>query len=217
MITIFTTISKFISSDYILVRHSALTQNLVGSNNTILWNDSPCNVDLDIYDKFKEALKKRGSKFYTHNQTLPYCDFCIALISSNNYSLNHLSTPSIPPRTYTAAWRSLYIISSTADTAVKGWLSKYMSGRTASGYSTTHGIQLDNNISPNIESSNENKSTEIVRDKNILDIALCSRKVIEIPYHNDGDIDIGVLHSTPTPECQVADLRIYHDVMCDIN
>jgi hypothetical protein len=70
-----------------LVSQSALTQNLVGKDKVIIWNTEPLQIDDDTYLEFKEALKKRGFKFYTASQILPYSEFCIALLCSSDYSL----------------------------------------------------------------------------------------------------------------------------------
>lgn len=212
MANIFISLSKLISPDYTLVRHSSLTQGLIGSNNVILWNDSVSNIDESIYDKFKDILKKRGSKFYTHNDILPYPDFCIALLSTNSYNLNHISTPLIPARTYTAAWRSLHTISSIAESSVRTWISMHISGRTAVGYSSIHGLQMHNTTLSNTLPINVNVPLQLSDDSDVLNEALDSNKILTIPY-SDQDSSIGILHSTSTPECQLNNMKLYHSTL----
>lgn len=215
MDTIVTKISSLLSPVSRLVVYTALTQHLVGSNDVVLWDEGPLRVAPGVYEKLKVLLKRRGSRFYTHNNILPYSDFCIALLCAKGYSINHILTPSILARTYTAAWRAIETVSQIGDGEVKNWLAQYISGRTAIGYSATHGVHLENLILPIREITNSNKSERLENDSIILSVALSLDSIVQIPYYEDNPKDsvVGIFHSNYTPESHLCDLILCHNIM----
>ena len=86
-----------------IVIASETTQTLTNRQNVVLWDSRPTEIDETLFKDFDKAIKRRGSKYYTRSDVLSYSHFCLALLCSFKYSLNHEITPSIPARAYTAA------------------------------------------------------------------------------------------------------------------
>lgn len=189
--------------------YSDLTQHLVGSDNMILWNEDPSKIDRDTYNEFKEAIKKRGRKYYFHNNLLPYVDFCIALISCLGYSLNHTVILNISDRTFIAAWRTIKLISETGTDNVSRWLLPLTAGRSSEGYCSTLNVVLGN--IPNIVDSgdiNTENSEGITKHARILESLSLRENVTELKRDADSVDDIGfsVHRSRNTPEGHLYDL-----------
>lgn len=210
---IFTKISKFLRPSVRLVEHTILTQNEVGKEDIVLWDKKPCSIDTDTYIEFKDAIKKRSSKYYMFNHILSYPDFCIGLLCSLEYSLNHTTTVSIPDRTYTAAWRAIEVISATGTDRVSSWIRPFIVGRSSTGYCNSLGIVLDNQITPIslVENSNE---TYKIEDSEVISSITVSDKIVELVSSNNMEnsiVNIGkVFQTTLTPEGQLYDLIIAH-------
>lgn len=207
---LFTKISELLDSSVRLTSHSSLTQSLIVDDKNILWNDEPSSIDSLIYIELKNALKKRGSNFYTRSDILPYQDFCIGLLSSSNYSLNHSVTPSIGDRSYTAAWRAINVVYDTGNAEVSQWIGKYINGRTPTGYCNALGISArreSNRLSNNSGSLFNYRSS---KDEDILSSISIDESVTKISYYDDNSNDkLCVFRSTRTPEGQLDDLRIF--------
>lgn len=183
---LFTGTSKILDTCVRLVEHTALTQNEVGKEGVVLWTNRPLVLDSITYIEFKEALKKRQSKYYMHNHILSYPDFCISILCCLDYSLNHKVTAAIPSRTFTAAWRSMETIKGTGTDNVTSWIKEHMSGRTAVGYCNTLGVVLDNStismsVGDNIGTRNNIRDTETISSITTMD------KIIKIPRYNEND------------------------------
>ena len=142
---LFTNISKLLNSSVRLIEHTELTQNEVGKENIVLWDNRPSLIDNNTYMEFKDAVKKRPSKYYMFNHILSYPDFCISLLCSLEYSLNHKNTVGIPDKTYTAAWRSIKIIADTGTDKVSSWLRPIR--QNSNELANTEDIELISNIS----------------------------------------------------------------------
>ena len=87
-------------------------------------------------------MQGHNARFYTMTHVLPYVDFCIALLCSSSYSLNHDTATCIPPRVFTAAWRSIDVASKLSTGDVENWLKKYIKDRTGKGYANAFGLDM---------------------------------------------------------------------------
>ena len=201
---LYTSISKLLKSSARLVEHTSLTQNEVGRENTVLWDNRPSLIDLDTYTELKDAIKKRSSKYYMYNHVLSYTDFCIGLLCSLEYSLNHNVTVSIPDRTYTAAWRTIGIISET--------------GRSSRGYCNSLGIELDTQIIP-ISSQISNSEVSTTIESELVSSISTSDTVVEISHkfnildnnnETSNNNENKVFDTSFTPEGQLYDLVMVH-------
>ena len=200
-----------------IVFHSDQTQNLVDAEGTILWNSTPTNISEDIYNEFRDSLKRSTARFYNMTNILPYADFCIALLCASGYSLNHNVTKSIKPRVFTGAWRSIHVLSRINEGEMSKWLTKHLAGRTARGYKNAFSLYMDAGTIP-LRSSALGKSSrryevrDIIEDASIS--AAMSNGVIDIKYHGSDNLPTPkVFYSTNTPEGQLADLRIAHEML----
>ena len=212
---IFTNVSKLLNTSTRLEVHSSLTQNLVGSENIVLWNTKPLSsIDTETYIEFKDALKKTGSKYYTLSTAFSYVDFCIALLSSLDYSLNHKVTKSISDRTFTAAWRSIYIIGNTGTNKVSSWVNSFIADRTAAGYCNALNVRLDN-ITISTPFKEDIEIQDDSKDSDLLSSITTSDNVVRIPYYNEDTSSTyqtgNIFNSTLTPEGQLYDLIVAHN------
>lgn len=214
MDNLFTKISKLLRPSTRIVLYSSLTQNLIGVEDVILWNETPLSIDTNTYAQFKEALKKRGCRFYELSQVLPYHDFCIALLCCSDYSLNHKVTPSISSRTYTSAWRSMAVIASTNDN-ISEWLNKFRNERSNSGYTNALNIVLDNAIVAISTPSSNTVSPKLTIDEEIVAEACNSNSIVYIDYVGSNSSILPVHKTSSTPEGQLFDLRVVHGIMND--
>lgn len=143
MDNIFPSVTKLLESSIQILEYSEVTQNQLDKTNIVLWDKRPLSIDREVYIEFREAIKKKPNKYYLKNETLAYHDFCLALICSVYYTLNHTVTVSIPSRTYTAAWRAIHVVSITSSDKVKKWINLYLHERTALGYCNALNISQD--------------------------------------------------------------------------
>lgn len=207
MDNIITQVSKLLSDDYKILIQSKSVTNLTPENKIILWNSEPLKVSPNIYEDFKEAIKKRGSKHYNRLDILEYCDFCVALLCCSNYSLNHNCVPTLQDRTFIAAWRGLTIVSATSNERVSSWINKYMYNRTSEGYQNTFAIAqypftVRNTIfTTSTNLSVKNKDTEIINSIDINEKAINLLDNKSYPEYNLQD------KSSFTPEGQLDILR----------
>lgn len=209
-------ISKLLRPSVRLVEHTILTQNEVGKQDTVLWDKRPCSIDINTYMEFKDAIKKRSSKYYMFNHILSYPDFCIGLLCSLEYSLNHKVTVSIPDRTFTAAWRTIEVIGATGTDKVSSWIRSFIASRSSTGYCNSLGIVLDNQITP-ILLVEDNNEIQKIGDSQLVSSIVASDKIVELIRDNNIDnnstINIGkVFQTTLTPEGQLYDLVIAHSM-----
>jgi len=213
-----TTISKLLGISVRLVEHTALTQNEVGKENVVLWNKEASLLDSTTYTEFKDALRKRQYKHYMHSHILSYPDFCIAILCSLDYSLNHNVTVGIPDRTYTAAWRAMEVISGTSTNRVSLWIKEHIGDRTAVGYCNALGVILDStsiaiSVAENIGIQNNLEDSELISSINTSD------KVVRISRYDENDQDSKdtkdkgmdkIFSNTSTSEGPLYDLHVVH-------
>lgn len=210
-------VSRLLNEESGVVLHSDQTQNLAGSKNTVLWSNDPTHVSENIYDQFKEKLRNHTAKFYTMTNILPYADFCIALLCSSSYSLNHTVTDSVQARVFTAAWRSIDVVSKINEGEMAQWLTTHIKGRTAKGYSNTFNLDMDAGTVP-LRSTALGKSTKKFNMKDKIEEATLeayeSKSIIAISHYGDDDLPTPkVFWSTSMPEGQLFDLRIVHEML----
>ena len=212
---IFIGTSKILATSIRLVEHTELTQNEVGKQNVVLWNNKPLSIDSATYIQFKDALKKRQSKYYMHNHILSYTDFCISVLCCLDYSLNHKVTTAILDRTFTAVWRAMEVISGTGIDSVSLWIKEHMSGRTAVGYCNALGIVLDNStlsisVGDNIKICNNMQDVKLISSIGRFD------KVVEIPRYDENTNQISstgrVFSNTSSSEGPLYDLLNAHSI-----
>ena len=210
-------ISRLLNEESGIIFHSDQTQNLVNTKGTILWNSSPTNISEDMYNEFKDSLKRSAARFYNMTNILPYADFCIALLCASGYSLNHNVTKSIQPRVFTGAWRSIHVLSKINEGEIAKWLTRHLAGRTAKGYKNAFNLDMDAGTIP-LRSSGLGKSSkryeirDIIEDTSIS--AAMSNGVVDIKYYGDDKLPTPkMFYSTNTPEGQLSDLRIAHEML----
>lgn len=217
MDNIFDGVSKLLVPNIKLLEYTELTQNQVGRSDVVLWDKRPLSVSRNIYQEFIEAVKKRQQKYYFRKNILSYHDFCLALICCIQYSLNHTVTLCILDKGYSAAWRTIEVISSTASKDVKEWLNKYIADRSSTGYCNELRVVQDNatifmSSSPTTTRSSNNRDVEIISNIDR------STVITEITRMGDYDLtkvhdDIGIVfESTCTPEGQLYDLMSAHSL-----
>lgn len=210
-------VSRLLNNESGVVLHSDQTQNLAGSKNTVLWSNEPTYISEDIYNQFKEKLRNHTAKFYTMTNILPYADFCIALLCSSSYSLNHTVTSDVQARVFTAAWRSIDVISKINEGEMAQWLTKYIRGRTAKGYSNTFNLDMDAGTIP-VRSIVLGKPTKKFNMKDMIEEvtleACTSGEIIPISHYGDNNLPTPKLFwSTSMPDGQLSDLRIAHEML----
>lgn len=206
-------VSKLLNEESGIVLYSDQTQSLTGSKGVILWNSSPANITEDIYNEFKDELKTSTAKFYNMTNVLPYVDFCIALLCSSGYSLNHTTTKSVLPRVFVAAWRTIYVKSKTNNGEMAQWLRKHIQGRSAKGYTIAFDLDMDSGVIP-IRTNALGKSDNKYKIRDIIEDATLSGEVVDIVYHGQDNLPTPkVFSSTSMPEGQLFDLRIVHEVL----
>lgn len=214
---IFTKISKLLSPSVRLIEHTVLTQNEVGKQGIVLWDNRPCSLNSDTYIEFKDAVKKRSSKYYMFNHVLSYPDFCIGLLCSLEYSLNHETTVSIPDRTYTAAWRSIEVIGATGTDKVVSWIRPFITGRSSIGYCNSLGIVLDNQTTP-VSFSKNISETNREEDLRLISSITESDRIVDLATEsniadNSNNVNTGKIFRTSlTPEGQLYDLILAHSI-----
>lgn len=152
MASILDSISSLVTSGSV-AQESALTPSLQTTDTLVVWSNSPLTEDHIILNEFREAVKRRGAKFYTCSHILSYQDFCISVLCARGYSLNHKVTPLIPQRAYLAAWRAIDAVSIVGPSRVQEWLSQQTKGRTSFGYSTAHGLDTEENTNAVMQTS----------------------------------------------------------------
>lgn len=210
---LFTNIGKILKPNTKIEVHSNLTQHLVGISDIVLWNKDPLTISQDAYAKFKEIIHQRNCKFYTLSTVLPYHDFCISLLCSVEYSLNHKLTPDISARTYASAWRTMGVIADTGPEIVKTWIRKYIGDRSPIGYTNALGEILQTSTVPMQRKLSKEIVGKLTIDDNIISNACLSRKVIEIGNDNALLMSSILSKSTSTPEGQLDSLIVIHDTM----
>lgn len=206
-------VSRLLIEESEIIFQSNHTQSLISSKEIILWNNEPIDITEDIYNEFRDSLKKSTAKFYNMTNILPYADFCIALLCSSGYSLNHTTTKSIQPRVFTAAWRSIHVLSRINDGNMAQWLREHIRGRTAKGYTNTFSLDMDAGTVP-IRTSSLGKSDRRYEVRDIIEDASLSGEVVDIRHYGDDKLPTPkVFYSTTMPEGQLFDLRIAHEML----
>jgi hypothetical protein len=206
-------VTRLLNEESGIILHSDQTQSLIRSNHTILWNPEPANISEEIYNKFREVLKKSTSKYYNMTNILPYVDFCIALLCSSGYSLNHTVTKSMHSRIFTGAWRSIHVQSRSSSGDLAEWLQLHIHGRTAKGYANTFKLDMDAGTIP-IHTSGLGRSNRRYEVKDIIEDATLSGEVVDIKHYGDDNLPTPkIFYSTNMPEGQLADLRVAHEIL----
>lgn len=202
-------LSRLLGPNSKIVIHTNLSQAMIMDPNAILLKDIPLEIDSSLYDKIKVALRRRGATLYNSTSTMIYADFCICMLWSQGYTMNHITTPEVSARAYVAAWRAIVTIAGTAEADVGSWVNLHLQGRTASGYAATHNVQLHSDIS--IAYSSERTSlADIDRDSNILYTALS----LKLPDGRYDVVDVTNNELMPTisstPTSQLRQLLLGH-------
>lgn len=207
---LFQSISENLNATSRIEIYSAYNQHLLDNDNIVLWEKTTTSINIDIYDKLKEALNKRICRFYSLTKVLPYHDFCIALLCSVGYTLNHNTMSSVRPRTFRSAWRNMSIMTGIGDKDVQAWIKDRIQGRDATRYIIA--LNITDVDSPNAprKVSFDNQSTKFTTDGDIIAKACSSRNIKEITYDSDSHISTIVNKITGTPEGQLDNLRIIH-------
>lgn len=214
MESIFTKISKILAPDVRIELYSPLNQHLINSNKVILWNEDIQTIDDDTYEKFRVAIKKgKTCTFYTLNKTLPFQDFCIALLCSVDYSLNHNTVPVVLQKSYMFAWRALVILADISDESVKVWLKKRLNGRSNHGYNNLLGVNTQNVINSNRRFSEGAAMTKFALDEDKISRACISKKLKDVIEDTPVTLSPIVSRVTATPEGQLVSLRIVHETL----
>lgn len=216
MDAISTNVQKLLARSIEFKELSELTQNEIGKSHVVLWNKEPLQIDRKVYLEFVESVKKRHHhRFYMFNNILSYPDFCISLICSVQYSLNHTATVSIPQRTYEATWRIIDTISAVGSSEVKGWINKYIDDRSAKGYCVQLGVTSDNAMTF-MPYGNGNSNSGNLRDIEVISSVGLRDKIVKVPVYDENDYSqeyqrFGtVFDSSYTPEGQLYDLSNAH-------
>lgn len=117
-----------------LTIYSEYTQSQIDDRTVLLWNESACTITTGIYEEFKEAVKKVSGSSYSISGVLSQVDFCIALILSVEYSLNHVIVPAIKLKSFTTFWRFIESMSATGSITLSGWINSRIGRRCAEDY-----------------------------------------------------------------------------------
>lgn len=213
---IFVKLSKVLVPSIRVVEYTELTQYEIGKDNVLLWNRLPLSIENTIYIELKEVLKKRPAKYYNHSSILPYHEFCIAMLCSLNYSLNHKITTDVTERTFTAAWRAIVVIANTGSKKISDWIKQYIQDRTPIGYCNELGISLDNATS--LVCTNISNNTILNEDDcNIVNSICMYDEVTTISHYRDdenynvSDNNLRRVHSTnSTTEGSLFDIELCH-------
>lgn len=210
-------ISTLLNNGSSVTLHSDQTQGLVGSTNTILWNNEPTCITEKLYNEFKEKLRSHNARFYTMTNVLPYADFCIALLCSSSYSLNHNITTSIPPRVFTAAWRSIDVTSKLNTGDMADWLKEFTKGRTAKGYANTFSLDMDAGTiplrTPILGKSSKRFNLRDRIEETVIQASI-SKDIVDIKHYGEDTLSTPkIWYSTSMPEGQLSDLKIAHEML----
>lgn len=203
-------ISDHLSKNTRVEIYSSYNQHLVDNENIVLWDKTAASISPEVYTKFKEAVSKRVCPWYTLNKILPYYDFCIALLCSVGYSLNHNTMPAVNVRTFRSTWRTIPILTAITDKDVQDWIKDRIQDRDSIKYSAALGIAEAESPSIPHRVSLSKGSNKFIIDEDVISKACSSRNVREI--QPDGSVPVStVLHKvTGSPECQLDSLRIIH-------
>jgi hypothetical protein len=142
MAQIHTSTLALMEAGYTIVQQGSLTATSGTDTHAIVWSTQPAEADKQILTEFREAVRRRGSKFYTCSHILSYPDFCIALLCSRGYALDQSVTPKISHRAYVAAWRAIGTVGAIGSPGVRDWLRQHTAERTAAGYASRKGLDI---------------------------------------------------------------------------
>lgn len=208
---LFQLVSEHLSKNARLEVYSSLNQHLIGDEHVVLWDKTAASISTDVHKKLKDILSKKACSWYTLNKKLPYHDFCIALLCSVGYSLNHNTMPQVQPRSFKSAWRMISIMVGTGDKDIQDWIGDRIQDRDATKYLTALGI--DTAESPTLERtvSFGRPPTKYTLDEEIISKACSSRNIREITDTVPASMSGIINRVTATPEGQLDNLRIIHD------
>ena len=207
---LFENISELLNKDVKIEIYSSLNQHLVDRPNIVLWDRSTVSISDSIYQKLKDATSKKVCTFYNINKVLPYHDFCIALLCSVGYTLNHNTIPKVQARSFKSAWRLLSILVGIADKELQEWIKDRIQDRDAIKYCLALGLNDQDSPTVSRKMSFSKASTRFTVDDDILSKACSSKNVKEITYNTPGTISTVINKVTTTPEGQLDNLRIIH-------
>lgn len=203
-------ILQYLKSGTRIELYSSHNRHLLDDENVILWDTTAASISPEIYQKFKDALHTRACKWYTLNKILPFHDFCIALLCSVGYSLNHNTMSQVQPRTFKSAWRTISVMPATADKDLQDWIRDRIQDRDARKYETAMGIEAPESPVANRRISFGRELTNFNINEDIISKACSSKNIQEITVDNNKSLSAVIKKSTATPECQLDNLRIIH-------
>lgn len=205
MTNILDAVSQLVSEGRV-VQESALGSLSTSRESFIVWNGAPLNTDVDTLSEFREAVRRRGAKFYTCAHILSYPDFCISILCARDYSMSHEKTPLIPYRAYVAAWRAVDTVSVTAPRRVQEWLSQHVAGRTAAGYANEAGTE---NSIDRLRESDGSDNRPYDEDSDALALSLESGVVRRVDIHNESSM-LSTGSVFPTARAALLTLSVQH-------
>jgi hypothetical protein len=207
---LFELVSEHLSKNARLEVYSSLNQHLIDNEHVVLWDKTAASISIEVHKKFKDVLSKKACSWYTLNKKLPYHDFCIALLCSVGYSLNHNTMPQVQPRTFKSAWRQISIMIGTGDQDIQNWIRDRIQDRDATKYLTALGMDIAE--SPTLERtiSFGRQPTRFTLDEELISKACSSRNIREITSTSPVSMSGIVNKVTATPEGQLDNLRIIH-------
>lgn len=208
---LFELISAHLAKDARLEVYSSLNQHLIDDEHVVLWDKTAASISPEVYKKLKDVLSKKVCSWYSLNKKIPYHDFCIALLCSVGYSLNHNTMPLVQPRTFKSAWRMISIMIGTSDKDIQDWIGDRIQDRDATKYLTSLGMDIVE--SPTFERTApfSKQHTKFTADEEIISKACSSRNVVEITYDSPVNMSGIVNKVSATPEGQLDNLRIIHN------
>lgn len=207
---LFESISAHLAKDARIEVYSSLNQHLIDDDHVVLWDKTATSINPEVYTKLKDILSKKVCSWYSLNKKIPYHDFCIALLCSVGYSLNHNTMPLVQPRTFKSAWRMISIMIATSDKDIQEWIGDRIQDRDARKYLNTFGMDIVE--SPTFERTApfSRQHTKFTADEDIISKACSSRNVVQITYDNPPSMSGIINKVSPTPEGQLDNLRIIH-------
>lgn len=212
---LFQSISHHLDNNVRIEVYSSLNQHLVDANNIVLWDKSAASISPEVYQKLRDVLNKKACNWYSLNKILPYHDFCIALLCSVGYTLNHNTMSKVSYRSFKSAWRAMSIMIGISDKDVQDWLKDRIQDRDATKYLTALGMtDLDSPTTTRRVSFVE-QPTKLTLDQDIISKACSSKNIREIVPNGSTYVSTIVSKVVSTPECQLDNLRIIHSELTD--
>lgn len=211
MDSILTTIQADLTTGTRVELYSSQTQSLLGSKDVVLWNQTLAVMSDSTYAEFKQAMAKRYIRNYRLTSMLPYHDLCIALLCCTDYTLNQTTLLNSSHSMFKSAWRNITVVSGTATSAVRSWIETRLYGR--SSYKFTMAVQDTDKSVNTVERSSPHVYKHDLWSTIDRDLSSACRffSVSEYAY-TTSEYPSVMKQVNRTPECQLDDLRIMHQV-----